>query len=252
MLKSAVRWTGLVLVLMLTWGSTPVRAQDSTQNSDTGKELGLYVWLAGLDGSMGFGRVSDVPVSLKVSDIASYLDFTMGGYFEYRQPKWIGGADMWWVNLGQTRNGYINGSVVDVDMNFNQYIGALGGAYRVKPDFDVWLTGRMYTLKTSQTFQGSDLSANSRTWADIYVGARYHYNFAQHWIAIARADIGAGGSKFAWFGNAVVGYRFNDTFTLGASYRVLSLDRETGSGQDFFKYDITMDGLGINANFSLK
>ena len=48
------------------------------------------------------------------------------------------------------------------------------------------------------------------------------------------------------------GYRFNDTFTLGASYRVLSLDRETGSGTDFFKYDVTMDGLGINANFSLK
>ncbi|HKW14346.1 MAG TPA: hypothetical protein VJS69_07670 [Candidatus Krumholzibacteria bacterium] len=252
MLKPVVRWMGLVAVVTLMWAATPARAQDSTQNSDTGKELGLYLWLAGIDGSMGFGRVNDVPVNMTVSDIAKYLDFTMAGYFEYRQPKWIAGTDIFWVKLGHTRRGHIDGSNVDVDMNFNQYIGSLGGAYRVKPDFDVWLTGRVYTLKTSQTFQGSDLSSRSHTWADIYIGARYHYNFGERWIAIARADIGTGGSDFAWFGNAVVGYRFNDTFTLGASYRVLSLDRETGSGQDFFKYDITEDGLGIVANFSLK
>jgi hypothetical protein len=242
MLKSVVRWAGLVLVLMLAWGSTPVRAQDSTQNSDTGKELGLYFWLAGLDGSMGFGRVSDVPVNASFSDIAGYVDFSMAGYFEYRQPRWIAGADMFWVKLGATRPGQINGANADVDLNMDQYIGALGGAYRLTPQLDLWLTGRLYSLKTSQTLQGSDLSADSHTWADIYVGARYHYNFGQRWIAIARADIGTGGSDFAWFGNLLAGYRFNDTFTLGASYRVLSLDRKTGSGGDSFKYDIVQDG----------
>jgi len=155
------------------------------------------------------------------------------------------------VKLGATRRGHIDGSNVDVDMNMDQYIGSLGGAYRLTPQWDLWLTGRMYSLQTSQTFQGSDLSADSHTWADIYVGARYHYNFGERWIAIARADIGTGGSDFAWFGNLSAGYRFNDTFTLGASYRVLSLDRETGSGKDFFKYDIVQDGLGIVFNFSL-
>jgi len=50
----------------------------------------------------------------------------------------------------------------------------------------------------------------------------------------------------------MVGYRFNDTFTLGGCYRVLSLERETGEGKDFFKYDVTEDGLGIVGNFSLK
>jgi len=251
MLKSIVRWTSTLVLVALT--ITPVYAQDSTQDSDTGKELGLYLWLAGLDGSMGFGRVDDVPINASFSDIAGYLDFSMAGYFEYRQPKWIVGTDIFWVKLGETRTASINGGPdVDVDLNFDQYIGALGGAYRVTPQFDVWLTGRLYTLKTSSTFQGSDIVADSKTWGDVYVGARYHYNFAQRWIAMVRGDIGAGGSDFAWFGNLGVGYRFNDTFTLGASYRVLSLDRETGEGQDYFKYDITEDGLGVVFNFSLK
>jgi len=252
MFTSLGRWAGLVALVGIVATTAPARAQDSTQNSDTGKELGLYLWLAGIDGSMGFGRVNDVPIHATVSDLASYLDFSMAAYFEYRQPKWIAGADLFVVKLGATRTGHINGSNVDVEMNQDQYIGALGGGYRLTPQVDLWLTGRLYSLQTSQTFQGSDLSAGSHTWGDIYVGARYHYNFGQRWIAIARADIGAGGSNFAWFGNLAVGYRFTDVFTLGASYRVLSLDRETGSGQDFFKYDIVQDGLGIVGNFSLK
>jgi len=252
MVKLIRRWTGLVALVVLAWMSTPARAQDSTQNSDTGKELGIYMWLAGLDGSMGFGQVSDVPVNASFSDIAGYLDFSMAGYFESRHPKWIIGTDIFWVKLGATRTAHINGSNVDVDLSMDQYIAALGGAYRLRPQLDLWLTGRLYSLKTSQTFQGSDLSADSHTWGDIYVGARYHYNFGERWIAVARADIGAGGSDLAWFSNLSLGYRFNDTFTLGASYRVLSLDRETGEGADFFKYDIVQDGLGIVANFSLK
>jgi len=252
MVKSIGRWTGLVALLVLIGSAAPALGQDSTQDSDTGKELGLYMWFAGLDGDMGFGRVNDVPVNASFSDIASYLDFSMAGYFEYRKSRWIAGTDLFWVKLGATRTAHIDGSNVDVDLNFDEYIGALGGAYRINPRFDLWLTGRLYSLQTSQTFQGSDLSANRETWGDIYVGARYHYNFAQRWIAIARADIGAGGSDFAWFGNLSVGYRFNDTFTLGASYRVLSLDRETGSDADYFKYDVTTDGLGVVLNFSLK
>lgn len=252
MVKSVVRWTGLIAIVMMAWTPAPARAQDSTRNSDTGKELGLYLWLAGIDGTMGLGRVQDVPINATFSDIASYLDFSMAGYFEYRQPKWIAGTDLFFVKLGATRTGHINGSDVDVNMNFDEYIGALGGAYRLTPQLDLWLTGRLYSLQTSQTFQGSDLSDDSHTWGDVYVGARYHYNFGQRWITVARADIGAGGSDFAWFGNLSVGYRFTEVFTLGASYRVLSLDRETGSGEDYFKYDVTTDGLGVVFNFSLK
>jgi hypothetical protein len=120
----------------------------------------------------------------------------------------------------------------------------------VTPEFDVWLAGRLYSLRTGQVYQGSSLSSNSETWGDVYVGARYHREFSERWIASVRADVGTGGSDFAWFGNALVGYQFSPTFTLGLAYRVLSLDYEK-TDEYYFKYDITQDGLGIVANFSL-
>jgi len=265
MRKSVSRWTGLVALVVLAVTAVPawsqatasapqdsvVTSQAETGTDDSGYELGLYMWLAGLDGTMGFGPAKDVAVDAKFTDLASYLDFSMAGYFEARRPKFIIGADLFWVKLGATRSAHIDGANVDVDLNMDQYVGALGGAYRLTPQVELWLTGRLYSMQTSQTFQGSAISSNRETWGDVYVGARYHVDFARRWTALARADIGTGGSNLAWYGNLAVGYHFTPTFTLGAAYRVLSLDRED-NGDPYFKYDIVEDGLGIIANFSLK
>ena len=44
-------------------------------------------------------------------------------------------------------------------------------------------------------------------------------------------------SNFSWFANAFAGYQLKGDFQLGLSYRVLSVDYETGSGEDFFGWD---------------
>jgi hypothetical protein len=271
MFKSVARWIGFAALVGFVASAGPAQARDTlstppdsgmtslafadwsgaASTSDTGMELGIYMWLAGIDGTVGAGQAKDVAVDVKFTDLTSYLDFSMAGYFEMRRPRYIIGTDLFWVNLGATRTAHINGSNVDVDLNFKQTIGALGGAYRLTPKLDLWLTGRLYSLKASQTYQGSDISAHSKTWGDVYVGARYHMNLGERWVVLARADVGAGGSNFAWFGNLALGYQFTPTFTLGASYRVLSLDYEDTS-DGYFKYDIVQDGVGIIANFSLK
>lgn len=64
-----------------------------------------------------------------------------------------------------------------------------------------------------------------------------------------RGDIGVGGSEFAWFGNALVGYRFNEKLSAGVAWRVLSLDREP-DGDNYFLYDVTQSGLGIGVGFA--
>jgi hypothetical protein len=215
-------------------------------------DLGLYAWLAGIDGDIGMGRVSGVPVNASFSDLASYLDFSAAAYFEARQPKYILATDVFYVNLGAERSAFINGATVDVELDMTQWVIELGGAYRVRPDLDAWLAGRLYSVDAGSSFQGSQLRGGSREWVDVFVGARYHRHFAERWVASARADVGAGGSDFAWFANAVIGYEFTRTFTLGAGYRVLSVDRETGSGDEYFKYDIVMDGVGIVLQFALR
>ena len=243
-MKSKSLFLALAAVSVLALSAPPAHAENWEF------DLGVYGWLAGIDGTIGAGNVGDVPVKASFSDLAGFVDFSMGLSFEARQPKYIIGADGFWVNLSETRTAQIEGGAeLDIDLSMKEYIGALGGAYRVTPLFDVWLTGRMYTIKSDADWQGSSLDEQSHTWADIYVGARYHREFAQRWLAAVRADIGTGGSDFAWYGDALLGFRFTPTFMMGAGYRVLSLDRVEEDG-DYFKWDIAMNGLGIFMNFS--
>lgn len=65
-----------------------------------------------------------------------------------------------------------------------------------------------------------------------------------------RVDIGMGGSAFAWFGNAELGYHFSELFSLSFNYRILSVDYEEGSDKDYFKYDTFNHGFGLAAIFS--
>jgi hypothetical protein len=182
-----VALTGLVVATSLAL-SSPVRAE-GWEN-----ELGFYGWFAGIDGTIGRGQVTDVPVSATFSDLASYLDFAMAGYFEARKPTFILQADVSYAGFGATRQAALNdGSLQDVNLDFSQTITELGAAYRLRPTFDLWLAGRLYTLDSGATYQGVDARSSSLTWVDAYVGARYHTVFKQRWAASVRADIGAGG-----------------------------------------------------------
>ncbi len=214
-------------------------------------DLGFYAWLAGLDGTIGVANVSDVPVDATFSDLASFLDFAGATYFEARKPKFTLQTDISYVKLGEIRQAQVGASLVDVDLSFVQWIWEVGGAYRLTPKLDAWLAGRLYSMKAEEDFQGSPLNEGSKTWADIYVGARFRTHLAKRLIASIRADVGAGGSDFAGFGNVALAYELSNTVALGVGYRILSLDRETGSGGDYFKYDMTQDGLGIAINFAL-
>jgi hypothetical protein len=169
-------------------------------------------------------------------------------YFEARQTKFAIQTDIAYVNLGEVRQAQVGASLVDVDLDYVQWIWEVGGAYRLTPRLDAWLAGRLYSMEAGAAFQESALNRASQTWADLYVGARFHTHLARRLVASVRADIGAGGSDVAGFGNA--GYELTETFSMGIGYRVLSLDRVTGSGRDYFKYDMTQNGLGIAFNFA--
>lgn len=214
-------------------------------------DLGFYGWLAGIDGTIGFSDDSDLPVDATFSDLAGFLDFAGATYFEARKPRFAVQTDIGYVNLGEVRQAHVGASLVDVDLDYVQWIWEVGGAYRLTPRLDAWLAGRLYSMEAGAAFPGSALNRASQTWADLYVGARFHTHLARRVVASVRADIGAGGSDVAWFGNAVLGWEFTPTFSAGIGYRVLSLDRVTGSGRDYFKYDMTQNGLGIAFNFAL-
>jgi hypothetical protein len=235
------RVAAAAMLLLATAG--PVSAQDWSY------EASIYAWLAGLNGTIGVSPLGGgQPVEATFSDLAGFLDFAAAGHFEAHSPKVVLLGDINYVGLGAERDAEIAGQPVTVDMDYNQWILELGGGYRLSREFDLLLVGRYYIQdlgETATAIGGSEATGTSHSWGDIYVGARWTKFLGEHWWISLRGDIGAGGSSFAWFGNAGFGYRFSDLVSLSLAYRVLSLDYETGSGPGYYMYDVAMGGLGM-------
>jgi hypothetical protein len=216
-------------------------------------DASLYGWLSGLSGTLGVGRIGDQAVDATFSELVGYLDFTVAGTFEARTRQFIVLTDIYYVNLGAEREAEVHGQQIKIDMDYSQWIFELSGGYRVSEKFDLLLAGRYYSFDlgaTASSIEGGSTGEAVKNWGDVYVGGRFHTPLGEKWRVSARGDIGVGGSDFAWFGNAVLGYRFNNLFSLGLGYRVLSLEYETGDGADYYRYDLTTDGIGLEAMFS--
>jgi len=217
-------------------------------------DAAAYAWLMGLDGTIGLGPLGPgQPVDASFSDIAGFLDFAAAGHFEAHNPRFRLLGDVNYAALGANRDAEIDGQPVSVDMDYTQWILELGGGYRLSSVVDLLLVGRYYIQdlgSTAEGITGSSSSGVSYSWGDIFVGARWMQPLGTRWWFSVRGDVGAGGSDFAWMGNATFGYRFSDLFTLGLAYRILSMDYQTGSGADYYKWDVALSGLGVILGFT--
>lgn len=249
-MKSNLKRTGIVTVAtVIITVLTAFPALAEQWNYDAA----LYGWFSGLSGTIGVGRVGDLSAEASFSDLSGYLDFSLAGHFEARNPKYVLLADIFYVNLGAERDVEIRKQTVKVNMDYTQWIMELGGGYRLSENLDVLLAGRYYIFDlgtTASVITGDKRSESLHNWGDVFLGGRFHTVLGEKWILSLRGDVGVGGSDLALFGNAAVGYQFTKLFSLGLDYQVLSLDYETGADADYFKYDITTDGVGLVANFS--
>jgi hypothetical protein len=226
--------------------ASPAMAQDWEYRA------AVYGWLSGLDGTIGTTQLGDgVPVDATFSDLAGFLDFAAAGHFEAMNEKIVFLGDINYVGLGSERDAEIEGIPATIDMDYNQWIFELGGGYRVSREFDLLLVGRYYiqdlggtAVATGGPGEPLEFGANFN-WGDVFFGARWTKPLGDKWWISLRGDVGAGGSNFAWFGNAAAGYRFSDLVSLGLTYRILSQDYETGSGTDYYRYDVALNGLGV-------
>lgn len=218
-------------------------------------DAALYAWLYGIDGTIGVSALgTGIPVDASFSDLAGFLDFAAAGHFEAKNSRVVLLADINYAGLGSKRDVEILGQPITIDMDFAQWVIEAGGGYRLSSEFDLLLVGRYYIQELGETATaigggGSSFDA-TKNWGDIFFGARYMKTLGARWLLSLRGDIGTGGSKFAWFGNAGIGYRLSDLLTLGLGYRILSLDYETDPGPDYYKFDAALGGLGLVLDFT--
>jgi hypothetical protein len=237
----------------LVLAAVPVASEEPAAPSEWRYDAVLYGWLAGLEGTIGFGDALQEPISATFEDLLNYVDFALAGHFEAKNRSAVLLTDVSYTNLGSSQDAQVRNQTVSVDLDITQWIVELGGGYRVSQQFDVLVAGRYYILDTGATSESIAESATGeaeQSWGDIYVGARYSRLFREKWFTSIRGDIGAGGSDFAWYGAVALGYRFTDLLSGGVAWRTLSLDREADSDGNYFKYDVVQNGLGIGLGFS--
>ena len=237
----------LVITLVAVMFGTAAGAAEGWSN-----EVALYGWMAGLEGTIGIGDVAEEDVSASFDDLLGYLDFALAGHYEARGPKSVFLADISYTGLGSERDAQVLDQPVTVKTDLDQWIIELAGGYRVAPKLDVLVATRYYILDTGATFSsidGEQSGSVSDSWIDIFLGARYHTTFGSKWFASIRGDIGTGGSDFAWFGQASLGYDFSERWGTVVAWRILSLDYTGDEGASYLQYDVTQSGLGLGLGY---
>jgi hypothetical protein len=220
--------------------------------SDWKYDAGLYGWFAGIEGTVGVANQQE-QFEATVSDLMKNLTFTAGGHFEARNPKVSLILDVFYVGLKADAEAKTIGDTTftpNAAMELDEWIieGAVG--YRINPEFEVLLATRFFSLNADLLNGDNTLGSANQSWAAFYLGARYVKEFDKKWYATIRGDAGYGGAGFAWYGNATVGYRISELFSLALAYRILNMDYDDGTGLDYFMIDGTTSGFGLGFVFS--
>jgi hypothetical protein len=234
----------LIIVMFL---FPPVERLNAQSNWEY--KTSIYGWFAGIDGTVGVAT-AEQDVDATPGDLLKNLDFTMGGNFEARDSAITIIADVFYMGLSKDaqvektigENTIKKSGTLDLDEWVVE--GAVG--YRISKQLTFLFTTRFYDINADIQFEDTTAS-KSKYWFDGFLGARYMTDFADNWFVSVRADVGGGGSTFAWFANGVLGYRITELFSLSLNYRILSVDYSEGLRYNYFEYNTFNHGFGVAA-----
>ena len=228
----------MVLTAQLTFANEHEQTDDDTWHFD----ITHYIWAMGTDGDVTIrGVESDSDTDF--CDIMDDFKFNINLHYELQRKRFglFGDTSILWLEdeadtlIGET----------DVDSELG--IFDLGAMYSIirRPDDDMkvdLLAGvRYFRVKTDIEFDNGIDFDGSQDWFDPFIGSRLFTRFNENWVFNIQSDIGGFslGSDFTWNLNTMLGYEFNDTYSLWLGYRWLDIDIDKG---DSFKYDATISG----------
>ncbi len=115
------------------------------------------------------------------------------------------------------------------------------------------LAGGRY-MSVEQTIEISGLGdlKGDKQWVDPIIGGRLMADLTEKLTFTLRGDIGGFGvsSDLTWSASGFLGWQFTPLLSAWVGYRAVGVDYETGSGNDRFKYDITVSGPIMGVGFS--
>jgi len=257
-------YQAIIIVLMILIALPSTAQEDAKKDKQWNFTLAPYLLVPHMNGNVGLGPVA-VEVDASPGEIFDNLDFAMMLYFEASSDKWVINFDMLYMNLGSKGETFLLARETAVDLK--QLGLTFNGLYRVAEWASVGVGFRVNSIKQglkiaavpgpgpgdNDIFPAVDVSM-TETWVDPLIVARVMTRFNDsNWRLGMVADIGGFGigSDLAWQINPFVGYQFSKLFEIDLAYRWLAMDYESGSGADYFLYDMVISGpeLGLLFHF---
>jgi hypothetical protein len=206
-----------------------------------------YLLVPWMDGTAAV-RGRDHEVDVSPSQIFKNLQFGAMGYFEARKAKWGIGADAVYMALGTD----IDRPSANVD--FNQHAYTFLGLRQLNEKVDLVFGVRWNVLQGKLDFKEPPLTGKfeeTKQWVEPIVGLKVNQRLGGPLSFAMEGDIGGfgAGSDFAWQLWPAIGIDVSKRATLKFGYRVLSEDYDTGSGNQYFKYDVITQAFAFGMAF---
>ena len=225
--------------------STPIEIVD-----DSGWEFKVspYLWLSGIDGTVGLGGLPPVAVDADFSDIWNNLDFAGFISFEANKGKWKTFTDFQYVKLGSKATGPLGGSL---ELDVEQVRLELGLGYEVYSGENTQVTtyvAAMYNYVSNElSLAGNSVDTASQGWVDPAIGVKITHQFSEKWSGKVTGEYGGFGieSDETWQALAMLGYQLNPKWSLIGGYRYQSIDYNKND----FLYDTNTSGPFLGASY---
>ncbi|MFC4992189.1 hypothetical protein [Rubritalea tangerina] len=225
--------------------STPVSHENCWEFS-----VAPYLWLAGIDGTVGVPSLPPASVDASFGDIWNNLDFAAFMAVEANKGKFKSFADFQYINLGSSATVPQLGSF---KLDVEQVRIELGAGYEFYNNGSTSLTAYgavMYNYLDNRLSgpMGNQAKA-SEGWVDPAIGLKINHAFTECWYGNLTGEYGGFGvsSDQTWQILAVLGYNFNERWAALGGYRHQAIDYSKNG----FVYDTETSGpfLGFKYSF---
>jgi hypothetical protein len=254
----------LVVILIVTFAAfsfTNALAQDAKPAAKNGWSYLVepYLLFPNMSGKVGLADLPEVTVDASTNEIFGHLKMGAMLYAEASNDKWTVGSDIMYMSLAQgvkPGSTFING-----ELTAKQFAWEVCGLRKVTPWLELGVGGILNSINSGVDIQlaliGGPVVRKSKemtqTWFDPMIITRIKSKAGEKFIYQFRGEVGGFGigSDLAWQMQAVAGYQFSKLFSITGGYRIISLDYETGSGQNHFLYNIDTSGPTVRFGFQL-
>jgi hypothetical protein len=225
--------------------ASALRSHHAAAQADPFKNTAeLYLMGASMSGTVGQGRLQ---ADIDVPSPSIFEDLKFAALLDYRgeAKAWAAAADVVYMNLGKA--GTSDGGRVSTDVDAEEFIAEVVGAYRLSRKFEVLGNHRYTDLRTTMTLflprETGEVKA-SKCWVDPVIGAQAFLPLSEALQLQLRDDIDGfdPGCKFTWQAIVRVNWQASPLVRLGLGHRWPDQDYDSGTGSDFFKWNVLTHG----------